>query len=605
MLASIPQLTLTSYAVNEGTATLALQAVVSDADEDLSKVEFSLDNFATIEGEVLVNDFVPNGNGTFTANFTLDLIANGLTNGPSTNTYYARVTDLGTNASTDQANISIDPVNPEILHTEVTGGEDACSPVVFDVLATDAVPQQSTTLTIQLYDPTFTPLTPIIVPGSGGHFLYSTSSLAPGNYFYLLQVTDNDGDSGGGVGDFGSLTVGAGGAASLTASIENEPSTDIAEGDSITLDSIVTQGCGSGAVTYLWEARLGSTVVATSTDPSFTFSPADNGSYEVTLTASSGTVSDTDTVTINAVNLNPSITASTATQPVTGGPDVTLSGTITDAGAADSVTVSVVWETGGDPELISASGSGGSFTFSANHTYTTPGSKAISVTVADDDLGSAAASAAAAVAAALNSGTLAVEGAGGADDVVISSSGGVIQLQSSLLGGTLSFASSAVSLINIDLGSGNDSLLVSSGVTATILAFGGAGDDIIFGGGGSNVLVGGSGIDLMTGRGARDILIGGDGSDVLSGAGGQDILVDGATANDGDVAALLAILAEWNSGDDSLASFQLRVRHLSGLQSGGLNGSYLISALDNTTLDVLFGGAANDWIIQHSGDISF
>ncbi len=611
MLATAPELTLTSYAVDEGTATLQLQAVVSDEDGDLTKVEFSLDNFATVEGTVLAADFVDNGDDTFTANFTLDLIANGLTNGPNIYTYYARAVDATPNASVDDATINISAVFPEINEVHISGGEDACSPIVFDVTATNDLPRQSTDLSIEIipFDPEADPIAPIHVVGTGGHFTYNAAGLPVGSYLYFLSVTDSDGDIGGGalgVDDFGVITVLAGGSASLSATIENEPTADISEGDSITLDSLVTQGCGSGAVTYLWEARLGTTVVATSTDPSFAFTPTDNGAYEVTLTATSGSLTATDTVTINALNVHPVITAATATQPVSGGPDVTLSGAITDAGTADSVTLSVVWETGGTPQLVPAIGSGGSFTFSATHTYTTPGSKAISVSVLDDDGGNAAASAGANVNAALSpTGTLAIQGAGGSDDVVITSSGGTIQVQSSLLGGAVSFANSAVSLIRIDLGNGDDSLLVGADVTATILAFGGAGNDIMVGGSGSNLLVGGSGVDLITGRGARDILIGGEGSDVLNGAGGQDILVDGATANDGNELALLAILAEWKSGDDSLTSYQQRVRRISGLESGGLNGSYTIAALDNTTFDLLFGGAGNDWIVQHNGDISF
>jgi hypothetical protein len=61
---------------------------------------------------------------------------------------------------------------------------------------------------------------------------------------------------------------------------------------------------------------------------------------------------------------------------------------------------------------------------------------------------------------------------------------------------------------------------------------------------------------------------------------GRDILIGGKTAYDSNNAALMAILAEWQSGDD----YATRYNRLEGLQGGGLNGAY----------DLIWGGTVSD-----------
>jgi Ca2+-binding RTX toxin-like protein len=201
---------------------------------------------------------------------------------------------------------------------------------------------------------------------------------------------------------------------------------------------------------------------------------------------------------------------------------------------------------------------------------------------------------------------LTVIDSGGNDTVTITTPApGQVQVESSFFPTQL-FDSADVSSIVVSFGDGDDGLLVSADITTTLLASGGAGDDVLVGGGGSNVLLGGAGIDALSGRGARDILIGGADNDLLYGSGGQDILIDGATSHDGNAEALLAILVEWNTGDDSLASFQLRRNHLRGTVPGGLNGPYFLDVttlLDDAAMDFLLSGAGTDWILRHNGDL--
>jgi len=63
---------------------------------------------------------------------------------------------------------------------------------------------------------------------------------------------------------------------------------------------------------------------------------------------------------------------------------------------------------------------------------------------------------------------------------------------------------------------GNDVLVVDRRVTATVIADGGAGNDVLIGGGGRTTSCwAASGSDLLFGGPGRDILIGGDGRDQL------------------------------------------------------------------------------------------
>lgn len=127
---------------------------------------------------------------------------------------------------------------------------------------------------------------------------------------------------------------------------------------------------------------------------------------------------------------------------------------------------------------------------------------------------------------------------------------------------------------------------------SNLKVIGGAGSDILVGYFGDNTFVGGKG---------RDLLIGGGGADTMSGGAGDDILISGETIHDGDVSALLALMAEWSRTD---LGYDARIAHLSG-PVGGRNGTVF---LDSNTVQIdggnnqLTGDTGRDWFLARSGD---
>jgi Ca2+-binding RTX toxin-like protein len=148
----------------------------------------------------------------------------------------------------------------------------------------------------------------------------------------------------------------------------------------------------------------------------------------------------------------------------------------------------------------------------------------------------------------------------------------------------------------------------SATVAIPALIFAGSGNDTlsVAGSSANNVLVGGTGNNMLIGGSGRDILIGGGGSDVLRAGSGDDILIGGTTAYNGNLQALLAIMAEWGRTD---RSYSQRVQDLYGDASGGLNGGFLLNpstvTADNTTSQFFGGtGAGLDWFWISEGPSS-
>ncbi len=176
----------------------------------------------------------------------------------------------------------------------------------------------------------------------------------------------------------------------------------------------------------------------------------------------------------------------------------------------------------------------------------------------------------------------------------------VQQARLTITGGSHSINASAFSgNATLQGGAGNDTLL------------GGAGNDLLIGGGGNNVLLGGTGNDVLKGGGGgHNLLMAGGGNDSLVAGSGGDILVAGSTTFDapaaaGNFQAVNAIMAEWTSTD----SYAVRVRRLSGLQSGGKNGGVVLTTTAPATVtanatdhDTLLGGAGRDWFFALATD---
>lgn len=118
--------------------------------------------------------------------------------------------------------------------------------------------------------------------------------------------------------------------------------------------------------------------------------------------------------------------------------------------------------------------------------------------------------------------------------------------------------------------------------------FGEAGNDDIRGGRGDNALIGGSGNDNIRGGIGRDILIGGIGKDYLYGGRDNDLLIGGSTANEDDLSAVDAALANWVNGNVDATLLAL------GAPTDDLENDWLRG---ETGIDQLVGGIG-DWLRQ-------
>ncbi len=219
--------------------------------------------------------------------------------------------------------------------------------------------------------------------GTGANWSFTPTD--NGSYEIRLTASDEDG---------GSAT------ASQTISVANvNPSPSIVsigatrvEGTSIAVSGTATDPAGANDTSsYAWSVYKdgGPTAFASGTGANWSFTPTDNGSYEIRLTASDedgGSATASQTISVANVNPSPSIVSIGSTRVE--GTSIAVSGTATDpAGANDTLSLRVVGVQGRRPTAF-ASGAGANWSF----TPTDNGSYEIRLTASDEDGGSATAS---------------------------------------------------------------------------------------------------------------------------------------------------------------------------------------------------------------------
>ena len=148
-------------------------------------------------------------------------------------------------------------------------------------------------------------------------------------------------------------------------------------------------------LTYAWSYAAGAGVDAGAqcgfsapTAAATQLSCDDDGTFVVTLSVSDGVNTTTDTATVVLGNLDPTASIST---PVDGavfttGQGVSLTGAGADAGSHDALSCSIAWGDGTTGPGVMAAGQ-----CTGTHPYASAGARTITLTVTDDDGGSAVA----------------------------------------------------------------------------------------------------------------------------------------------------------------------------------------------------------------------
>jgi PKD repeat protein len=166
--------------------------------------------------------------------------------------------------------------------------------------------------------------------------------------------------------------------------------TAVLEGGSTTLSVSFTdaQASDTHTVAIAWgDGGTDSIALAagvTSTSPSHTY--LDSGTYAVAVTVTDGGgLSVAGGTSVTATNVSPSLSAlAFSPSTVTDNQTVTVSGTFTDPGTADTYTVTFAWGDGfSSVDTLAA----GTRAFSGSHSYVTSGTYNVSVTVTDRDNG--------------------------------------------------------------------------------------------------------------------------------------------------------------------------------------------------------------------------
>jgi PKD repeat protein len=376
----------------------------------------------------------------------------------------------------------------------------------------------------------------------------------------------------------------------------------VPEGSPAALTSSVTEAT---AATYDWTVTKdgGATPFATGTTADFSFTPDDNGTYDVTLvitnTDAGGTTTATDTETITAFNVAPTASIS---GPAVGVPGQPLPFTLgaTDPSPVDvaaGFTFKIDWNNDGTVDQI-VSGAPGTV---VTHTYTTTGTNTVSLTATDKDDGtslpvtaSVAIKTVALMDDPLNPGKklLAVGGTPGDDNIVINPGGNTGRLKV-MIGGQKEGTFGPASRIAVYGQAGNDNIQLAGAIRIPAWLDGGEGNDRLHGAKGNDVLRGGPGDDDLNGQQGDDVLIGGEGADHILGGPGNDLMIAGTTAYDANEPALFAIVGVWGGGGTVAARVSnLRTSATVPLALGGSNPT----VFDDGAADVLNGTSGGGWI---------
>jgi streptogramin lyase len=395
----------------------------------------------------------------------------------------------------------------------------------------------------------------------------------------------------------------------------------ISEGQSLTLNASGSSDPDGLSLTYSWDVNGDGTFGdAVGVSPTLTWAQLNalnikdnetpNGTPRTPLVRVRvqdvlGNISEATTA-LTVLNTAPTAAIAGPSTGVRGQP-LTFTVSATDPSPVDQAAgfeYAINWGDGSPVQTIPRTSGNGSGV-SVAHVYTTTGSYTVSVTATDQaNLTSQPATLVVTIAAAAiqtdpcdaTKTALVVGGTTGNDNLVFSSGGGGVTV--TLNGSSLGTFNPTGRILAYGQ-AGNDDIQVAGGISLPAWLFGDAGNDRLKGGGGANLLVGGEGDDLLVGSGNRDVLIGGAGADRIVGQAEQDLLIAGSTAFDANLAALCAIVDEWNSSRD----YATRVANVMGTGSGSgwaarLNGNYFLTVggtvFDDGARDVLTGSADQD-----------
>jgi Ca2+-binding RTX toxin-like protein/plastocyanin len=156
---------------------------------------------------------------------------------------------------------------------------------------------------------------------------------------------------------------------------------ETAEGSPVTLGvDVVDADHPDGPFTYEWTPATGLSGADTATP---TFTPADNGSFDLTVdVCDPGLVCTTATVTVDATNVAPTVQLP-ADRTVGVGDPTEVTVTFTDPGTADTHIALIDWGDGSADTTVDPAVSG----FSRSHTFTAQGTYTVEGCVTDDDGG--------------------------------------------------------------------------------------------------------------------------------------------------------------------------------------------------------------------------
>jgi PKD repeat protein len=208
--------------------------------------------------------------------------------------------------------------------------------------------------------------------GSGVDFALSTND--NGTYVITLTATDDDGGAAS-----TSKTVSMTNAAPTATAAGAPPNS--AEGTAINMTGSATDAGSADTFTYGWTVTKNGSAFKSGSGASFTFTPTDNGTYVVTLTATDDDGgSDTDAKTIIVNNVAPTAAISWAPTSSPEGTAISMTGSATDPGSLD--TLSFAWTVTKDGSPF-ATGAAASFSFTPDD----DGAYVVGLTVTDDDGG--------------------------------------------------------------------------------------------------------------------------------------------------------------------------------------------------------------------------